>query len=139
MYDNNKTLTIKLIDGATARIQLEIDADERSVTAIHNNFEIGELTSVYLEDQDFYCMSSIHVDERYRKRGIALEMIRALVEVDDTIRYPDNNERNESGLYLTQEGAALIRGCHRHGVMTTANALGLSSERAADDEDAEEE
>jgi GNAT superfamily N-acetyltransferase len=96
-------------------------------STLGKNVWIAEATLHYEPDTDQFWLNHISVDTDYQKKGIGTNLLRAIIkylkETDDILMIPATNQKNDDGLYLTTEGAALINSCIRKKIIKHEQCL----------------
>jgi hypothetical protein len=90
-------------------------------STLGKNVRIAEATLHYEPDTDTFWLNHISVGIDYLRKGIATNLLKAIIkylkETDATFKVPRNNQPNDSGLYLTDEGGAFIKSCNKKGII----------------------
>lgn len=112
-------MTIQFTDKNGRVIDIEIPDDwPPKVGAYHSGKKIGHLA--FAEYNDIAVLESADVLPAYQKSGIASQMFKELIELNDDVYVPNRCWSSATGheFYLSTEGAALVNACMRLGILS---------------------
>lgn len=93
------------------------------VTCHHQSKKIGHLDFIDYEESGIPLLDHADLDPEYHKAGIGTQMLHEVVEVTPDILVPNLLWNSSTGhhIYLSGEGAALIKSCLRQGIISENN------------------
>lgn len=92
------------------------------VVAKHNGVKIGHLEFDDYQDSGIPILCHAEIKAEYQKAGIASEMFKELIELNNKILVPNFSwVSGTHEYYYSQEGAALINSCLREKIITSNN------------------
>lgn len=110
-------------DNRGRKITITIEDDwPLLVLAKHNGVKIGHLEFDDYQDSDVPILCHAEINAEYQNAGIASEMFKELIELNNEILVPNFSwVRGTHEYYYSQEGAALISSCIRKKIISPNN------------------